>query len=69
MSEEMVSVPKALLAEVLDTAESNSRTAQAEFAATSEEGAPYYAERELIFQLRKMAGIMRLPTPPTSEKE
>lgn len=54
--EEMVSVPKALLANVLDVAESDSYSTQAEFCVG--EDALYEASRQQIRRLREIAGIV-----------
>lgn len=58
MSEdETVIVPKALLAQVLDNAESDNYSTQSEFSCTSADDAYYAAQRKLIADLRKAAGI------------
>ena len=54
---EMVSVPRDLLAAVLENAESDSFSTQAEFSCSSEEDERYNQARSLIHRLREMAGI------------
>jgi hypothetical protein len=52
-----VSVPKDLLATVLDEAAGNSVGVEGEFACSDEDHAQYKAERDRIDELRRIAGI------------
>jgi len=56
MSDEMVQVPKALLAEVLDTAQSDNAECEGEWG-WRDTRAKYRAERAKIEELRRIAGI------------
>ncbi len=59
--DEMVAVPKALLAEVLDRAESDSFSTESEFACCDDDCKAYAAERALITKLRQIAGLEENP--------
>jgi len=57
MSDDTVQVPKALLAEVLNTAESDNAECESQFAIYDAEHARYEASRAKIAELRRIAGI------------
>jgi hypothetical protein len=60
----MVSVPKALLLEVLDTALSDSRAVEGEYGVDAEDRAQYAAERAKIEELRRHARLnLAVPAP------
>jgi hypothetical protein len=54
---EYVSVPKALLQEVLALAEGDNFAVENEYCCSSEQAEDYQAEREKIRELRRIAGI------------
>jgi hypothetical protein len=69
--EEMVSVPKWLLAQVLDNAEDDSHAAQNEYSCSAEDDAEYQDDRGMIDKLREIAGLTRQPPhnpDPDSER-
>ena len=55
--QETVSVPRGLLARVLEVAKSNSYSTESEFSCNAAESKEYAEERDRIDELRKAAGL------------